>query len=80
MSARQRYRLADRFKPDELAALVARYKAGESSLQLAKEQGIAKSTFLRLLADHNVEPRKYGLTPAKEGTAEGLIDTLPVRI
>ena len=66
VSARQRYRVADRFKPDELAALVARYEAGESSLELAKEQGMAKSTFLRLLADRGVETRKFGLTPAKE--------------
>ncbi|WP_437773492.1 hypothetical protein [Arthrobacter sp. KNU40] len=66
VSVRQRYRVSDRFKPDELAALVARYEAGESSLELAKEQGMAKSTFLRLLASHGVEPRKYGLTPGKE--------------
>ncbi|WP_284979512.1 LuxR C-terminal-related transcriptional regulator [Arthrobacter sp. fls2-241-R2A-200] len=62
----QRYRLTDRFTPDELNHLVARYQAGESSLQLAKEKGMTKSTFLRLLANHGVEPRKFGLTPAKE--------------
>lgn len=66
VSKRQRYRVSDRFTADQISSLVARYKAGESSLQLAKEQGMAKSTFLRLLADHNVESRKFGLTPAKE--------------
>ncbi|MFP3581554.1 hypothetical protein SB659_18490 [Arthrobacter sp. SIMBA_036] len=62
----QRYRLADRFTPDELAQLVARYQAGEMSTALAREQGIAKSTFLRLLAEHGVASRPRGLTPAKE--------------
>ena len=61
-----RYRLADRFTPEELAQLVARYQAGEMSTALAREKGIAKSTFLRLLAEHGVASRPRGLTPAKE--------------
>ena len=62
----QRYRLSDRFTPDELAQLVARYQAGEMSTRLAREHGIAKSTFLRLLAEYGVASRPRGLTPAKE--------------
>lgn len=53
----QRYRLTDRFTPDELNQLVARYQAGEMSAALAKESGIAKSTFLRLLAERSVRAR-----------------------
>ena len=34
----QRYRLTDRFTPDELRQLVARYQAGEMSTTLAREQ------------------------------------------
>ena len=62
----QRYRLADRFTPEELNQLVTRYKAGETSTALARESGIAKSTFLRLLAERGVGTRPRGLTPAKE--------------
>ncbi len=62
----QRYRLTDRFTPDELNQLVARYQAGEMSTALAREQGIAKSTFLRLLAEHGAGTRPRGLNPAKE--------------
>lgn len=62
----QRYRLADRFTADELAQLVARYQAGEMSTALAREQGIAKSTFLRLLAERGVGTRPRGLTPGQE--------------
>jgi DNA invertase Pin-like site-specific DNA recombinase len=36
------------------------------STTLARENGIAKSTFLRLLAEHGVGARHRGLTPAKE--------------
>ena len=63
----QRYRLTDRFTPEELDQLVTRYKAGETSMALADESGIAKSTFLRLLAERGVGIRPRGLTPAKEG-------------
>lgn len=62
----QRYRIADRFTPDELSRFVARYQAGEMSTALAREAGIAKSTFLRLLAEHGVDVRTRGLTQAKE--------------
>lgn len=66
MPKTQRYRVADRFSSDELAQLVARYQAGEMSTTLARECGIAKSTFLRLLAEYGVVARPRGLTPAKE--------------
>lgn len=52
--------------PDELNQLVARYQAGEMSTVLARESSIAKSTFLRLLAEYGVSSRPHGLTPAKE--------------
>ncbi|MNR22446.1 hypothetical protein D3C85_1393960 [compost metagenome] len=63
----QRYRLTDRFTAEELDQLVTRYKAGETSTALAREGGIAKSTFLRLLAERGVGTRPRGLTPSKEG-------------
>ncbi|MEV8180546.1 helix-turn-helix domain-containing protein [Specibacter sp. NPDC078692] len=62
----QRYRIADRFTPDELTAIVTRYQAGEYSTDLAKEHDIAKSTLLRLLAEQGVEVRSRILTPEKE--------------
>ena len=62
----QRYRLTDRFTIEELDQLVTRYKTGETSTALARESGIAKSTFLRLLAERGVGTRTRGLTPAKE--------------
>jgi DNA invertase Pin-like site-specific DNA recombinase len=61
----QRYRLTDRFTPEELNQLVARYKAGEPSTALARESGIAKSTFLRLLAERGVGTRSRKLTAAQ---------------
>ena len=65
--ARIDYRLTDRFTAEELDQLVTRYKAGETSTALARQSGIAKSTFLRLLAERGVGTRPRGLTPAKEG-------------
>ena len=62
----ERYRIADRFTPDELVAIVTRYQSGEYSTDLAKEYDIAKSTLLRLLAEHGVEVRSRTLTPEKE--------------
>lgn len=62
----QRYRIADRFSPDELKAIVQRYQAGEQSTDLAKEHNIAKSTLLRLLAEQGIRTRQRGLTPEKE--------------
>ncbi|MFE4197329.1 hypothetical protein ACFRJ9_15805 [Paenarthrobacter sp. NPDC056912] len=57
-----RYRLTDRFTPDELNQLVARYQAGEMSTALAKESGIAKTSLLRLLKEKGVDTRTPGLT------------------
>lgn len=62
----QRYRIADRFSPDDLAAIAHRYQAGEQSTGLAKEHNIAKSTLLRLLAEQGIQTRQRGLTPEKE--------------
>jgi len=61
----QRYRLTDRFTPYELNQLVARYQAGEMSTALAEESGIAKTTFLRLLAERGVRTRSRKLTAAQ---------------
>ena len=62
----QRYRMTDHFTAEELDQLVTRYKVGETSTALARESGIAKSTFLRLLAERGVGTRPRGLNPAKE--------------
>ncbi|MNY32958.1 Helix-turn-helix domain of resolvase [compost metagenome] len=61
----QRYRLTDRFTPDELNQLVARYQAGEMSTTLAKESSISKTAFLRLLAERGVRTRSRKLTAAQ---------------
>ncbi|PRB66529.1 helix-turn-helix domain-containing protein [Arthrobacter sp. MYb213] len=62
----QRYRIADRFSSEDLAAIARRYQAGEQSTDLAKEHNIAKSTLLRLLIEQGVQTRQRGLTPEKE--------------
>ncbi|MCW4467258.1 helix-turn-helix domain-containing protein [Glutamicibacter sp. MNS18] len=62
----QRYRIADRFSSEGLAAIARRYEAGEQSTDLAKEHNIAKSTLLRLLAEQGIRTRQRGLTPEKE--------------
>lgn len=62
----QRYRIADRFSPDDLAAIARRYELGEQSTDLAEEYGIAKSTLLRFLAEQGIRTRQRGLTPEKE--------------
>ena len=58
--------MTDHFTAEELDQLVTRYKVGETSTALARESGIAKSTFLRLLAERGVGTRPRGLNPAKE--------------
>jgi len=60
-----RYRLNDRFTPDELNRLVTRYQAGEMSTALTKESGISKTAFLRLLAERGVRTRSRKLTAAQ---------------
>lgn len=62
----QRYRIADRFSSEDLAAIARRYESGEQSTDLAKEHNIAKSTLLRLLSEQGVQIRQRGLTPEKE--------------
>lgn len=62
----QRYRIADRFSPEDLDAIAQRYQAGEQSTDLAKEYGIAKSTLLRFLAEQGIQTRQRGLTSEKE--------------
>ena len=61
----QRYRLNDRFTSGELSKLVARYQAGETTTALAKESGISKTAFLRLLAKRGVRTRSRKLTAAQ---------------
>ncbi|WP_336855932.1 helix-turn-helix domain-containing protein [Sinomonas albida] len=75
---RQRYRLIDRLGPATLDKLVERYKAGESTNDLAAEYNISKSSLLRLLDTRGIQRRKQGLTPATERQvlklrAQGLI-------
>lgn len=45
----QRYRLSDRFTPDELAKLVARYQAGEMSTALSREAALPSRPFCAYL-------------------------------
>lgn len=54
------------YSAEDLVAIAQRYVAGEQSTGLAKEHGVAKSTFLRLLAEQGIKTRQRGLTPEKE--------------
>jgi len=67
-----------RLGPDQLDAIVARYKAGETTTALAREYAISHSSILRLFSQRGVQTRARGLTPEKEREAlrlrsEGLI-------
>ncbi|MBD2761584.1 hypothetical protein IEE92_03270 [Kocuria sp. cx-116] len=63
---------------DQLDAIVARYKAGETTTALAREYAISHSSILRLFSQRGVQTRARGLTPEKEREvlrlrAQGLI-------
>jgi DNA invertase Pin-like site-specific DNA recombinase len=67
-----------RLGPDQLDAIVARYKAGETTTALAREYAISHSSILRLFSQRGMQTRVRGLTPEKEREvlrlrAQGLI-------
>jgi hypothetical protein len=51
------WRVRDRITDDQVAVLVARFRAGELQADLATEYGVSRSTIKRLLARHGV--RRY---------------------
>lgn len=55
-----------RLGPDQLDAIVARYKAGETTTALAREYAISHSSILRLFKQRGVQARVRGLTPDKK--------------
>ncbi|WP_082013805.1 helix-turn-helix domain-containing protein [Microbacterium hominis] len=59
----------NRLNADQHAAVVTRYRNGETSTALAEEYGVAKSTILRILRDKNVMVRRQPLTPEQVSEA-----------
>ncbi|MFI6367621.1 helix-turn-helix domain-containing protein [Nocardia sp. NPDC050630] len=59
-------------KQAEVDEIVARYRAGRHSTQLAKEHGLAKETVLKLLRANGVKIRRQGLSPEQAAEAEWL--------
>lgn len=56
----------------EVDEIVAQYRAGRHSTQLAKEHGLAKETVLKLLRANGVKMRRQGLTSEQIDHAEAL--------
>ena len=51
---------------DQLDAIVARYKAGETTTALAREYAISHSSILRLFSQRGVQTRVRGMTTERE--------------
>ena len=54
--------------------IAERYVAGETSVTLAAEFGVAKSTVLKLLRDRNVVVRRQPMTPEQVADAQRLYE------
>jgi hypothetical protein len=57
--------LEDRHSTTELVELIARYRSGTTSRELAKELGVGKTAIVRLLRRHGVEIRRRGKRPKR---------------
>lgn len=64
-----------RLTPSERALVAKRYEAGETSIALAGEYGVAKSTILRTLREANVVVRRQPLTPTEVSQAAALYES-----
>ncbi len=56
-------RADNRLGPQQLAQLIANYRAGIPTTQLMQSYGLGKGAVLRLLDAHGVVRRRQGLTP-----------------
>lgn len=65
----------NRLTPSERALVVKRYEAGETSIALAGEYGVAKSTILSILREANVVVRRQPLTPEQVSEAAVLYES-----
>lgn len=65
----------NRLSSDNQAAVVARYRNGETSTVLAEEFGVAKSTVLRILRDADVVVRRQPMTPDQVSQAATLYES-----
>ena len=64
-----------RLTPSERALVAKRYEAGETSIALAGEYGVAKSTILSILREANVVVRRQSLTPEQVSEAAKLYES-----
>jgi transposase-like protein len=67
--------LSRRFSRHEIAEIISRYGAGQSTPALARDYGIAKSALLRLLHSEGVPIRKQAITPADTARAVQLYES-----
>ncbi|MEC4613810.1 hypothetical protein [Tsukamurella tyrosinosolvens] len=51
-----------RFEPERVAFIVARYKAGAPSTELATQERVSKQVILRILREQGVSLRRRGLS------------------
>ncbi|SIS15083.1 hypothetical protein SAMN05880568_3119 [Microbacterium sp. RURRCA19A] len=64
-----------RLTPSERVLVAQRYEAGETSIALASEYGVAKSTILSVLREANVVVRRQSLTPEQVSQAAALYES-----
>lgn len=64
-----------RLTPSERVLVAQRYEAGETSIALAGEYGVAKSTILSILREANVVVRRQPLTPEQVSQATALYES-----
>jgi hypothetical protein len=59
------YRLARRLEPGQIDQLLADYRAGATTRNLAEKYNISKTAVTELLTAHNVPLRHQGLSPSQ---------------
>jgi len=64
-----------RLAPSERVLVAERYEAGETSIALAGEYGVAKSAILSILREGNVVVRRQPLTPTEVSQAAALYES-----
>jgi predicted DNA-binding protein YlxM (UPF0122 family) len=69
MPIRPRYRLTQRLEPGQVDQLVADYRAGATTRELAERYHVSKTAVTELLTAHNVPLRRQGLSPSQVAEA-----------
>ena len=65
----------NRLSAEHQAAVIAQYDSGTTSIALAEEFGVAKSTILRILRDARVVVRRQPMTSEQVGKAADLYES-----